>query len=100
MEHKGHSIRIFWNKDMLDMLREYYPNTKNEEVAGMCGVSLRTMIRKARELGLQKDKDFVYRVWDENLKLAHLVNKIQGNNGQIKKGNIPWNKGIKLKEVI
>lgn len=58
------------------------------------------MIRKARELGLQKNKDFVLQVWEENRKLAQLVNKVQGNDGQIKKGHIPWNKELKLKEVI
>lgn len=99
MEHNGCSTRIFWNKDMLDILKRYYPTTKNDEVAEMCGVSPRTMIRKARELGLQKNKDFVLQVWEENRKLAQLVNKVQGNDGQIKKGHIPWNKGLKLKEI-
>lgn len=77
MEHNGRSVKIFWNKDMLDILYEYYPKTKNEEVADMCGVAQRTMIRKARELGLQKDKDFMNSVWGNNLKLAVLSRKIQ-----------------------
>ena len=100
MEHKGCSTRIFWNKDMLDILKTHYPNTKNEEVAEMCGVSPRTMIRKARELGLQKDKDFVQGVWEENRKLMVLTNKVRRNSGMIQKGHIPWNKGLKLKETV
>ena len=39
-------------------------------------------------------------LWEENRKLAQLVNNVQGNDGQIKKGHIPWNKGLKLKDVI
>ena len=97
MEHDGHSTRIFWNRDMVDILKQYFPVKKNEEVAEMIGVSQRTMIRKARELGLQKDKGFMNQVWDENRKMAHLVNKVRRNSGMIKKGHIPWNKGLKLK---
>lgn len=97
VEHNGRSTRIFWSKDMLDMLREYYPNTRNQEVVEMLGVSQRTMIRKARELGLQKEKDFVHGVWDENRKLAILTNKVRRNSGMISKGHVPWNKGLKKK---
>lgn len=82
MEHKGHSIRIFWNKDMLDMLREYYPNTKNEDVAGMCGVSVRTAIRKANELGLTKNKEYLLRVNKKAGKLGGLVKKLRINKKQ------------------
>lgn len=76
MEHNGNSLKIFWNKDMLDILQEYYPKAKNEEVADMCGVSQRTMIKKARELGLSKNKDFIHKVCCDNLKLAVLQRKI------------------------
>lgn len=97
MQHEGYSTRIFWNKDMLDTLKTHFPTTKNSELAEMLGVSQSTMQRKASELGLKKDKEFVSRVWEENRRLAHLVTKIKGNSGQIKKGHTPWNKGLKLK---
>lgn len=82
MEHNGMALKIFWNKDMLDILHKYYPNTKNEEVADRCGVSQRTMIRKARELGLRKNKDFIHEVCCDNLKLAVLSRKIQSYKGK------------------
>ena len=97
MEHQGARKRIFWNENMLSVLKRYFPNTKNEEVAEMCGVSLRTVIRKARELGLQKDKNFVLKVWDDNRLLAVVKNRRNENSGMMKKGHIPWNKGKKLK---
>ena len=59
MEHQGYATRIFWNKDMLDYLRQHYATTLNEELAGCLGVSQRTMIRKARELGLEKKPGFL-----------------------------------------
>jgi hypothetical protein len=49
---------------------------------------------------LEKDPLFLRQVWDENRLLAHVSNKKNGNSGQIKKGYIPWNKGMKLKEII
>lgn len=100
MEHRGASKRIYWTGDMLSLLRRYFPNTKTEEVAEMIGVSHRTVIRKARELGIEKDADFLLRVWDENRLLAHVSNKTNGNSGMIKKGHTPWNKGLKIKEAI
>lgn len=95
LNHQGRCTSIYWSGDMLSIIRNYFPNTKNEEVAGMCGVSQSTLIRKARQLGLRKDKEFVHRVWRENVKLAILKSKIKPNRGAIKKGHIPWNKGLK-----
>lgn len=95
MEHKGTSKKIYWDGDMLSIIRRCFPCMKNEEVAEMCGVSTRTLVRKARELGLRKDMDFMLSVWEENRKLAHLVNKIHKNSGMFEKGVIPWNKKVK-----
>ena len=45
-------------------------------------------------------KDRILRVSNENRLLAQVSNKRNGNSGQIKKGHIPWNKGLKLKEIV
>lgn len=100
MEHHGMSKRIYWTGDMLSILRRYFANTKTEEVAGMLGVSHRTVIRKARELGLEKDESFLRQVWDENRLLAQVKVKREGVANGFPKGHIPWNKGLKLKEAI
>ena len=55
VEHNHYATRIFWNTQMLDYLRRHFSTTLNEDLADYLGVSLRTMIRKARELGLRKD---------------------------------------------
>ena len=86
MEHNGYTTRIFWNAQMLDYLRRHYPTTLNEELAGCLGVSKRTMIRKARELGLQKDPGWLAAVWEERRRLAHVISKRKGYPGGFRKG--------------
>lgn len=100
MEHRGVSKSIYWTGDMLSILQRYFQNTKTEEVAEMIGVSPRTVIRKARELGIDKNSDFLHRVWDENRLLAHITVKREGVKGGFPKGHTPWNKGLKLSKAV
>lgn len=85
-EHRGYSKRIYWSRQMLDDLRTMYPTTFNYELAHILGVSSRTMIRKARELGLEKDREWLTGVYRENVRVACCLNKVHGNKGQFKKG--------------
>ena len=62
--------RIYWNGNMLSELKRYYPTTKNAELADYFGVSLRTINRKAAELGLTKSKQFIADVSKDNGYLA------------------------------
>lgn len=84
--HHGYSVRIHWNKDMLDYLKQHYATTLNDELAGCLGVSRRTMIRKARELGLQKDKTWLASVWEERRNMATVESKRKGYPGGFHKG--------------
>lgn len=81
-----YSTRIFWSKDMLDYLKANYATTLNEELGGCLGVSPRTVIRKARELGLSKDKEWLRKIWDERRMIAHIVSKTKGYPGSFQKG--------------
>ena len=81
-----YATRIFWNKDMLDFLKANFATMLNDELAGCLGVSLRTMIRKARELGLQKDADWLKAVWEERRLMAHVASKRKGYPGTFQKG--------------
>lgn len=86
MEHRGYATRIFWNKQMLDDLRRMFPTTLNEELAGFLCVSQRTMVRKARELGLVKDPRWLRDIWEERRKWAHMASAAQGHPGGFQKG--------------
>jgi hypothetical protein len=78
MEHRGYGTRIHWSESMLDYLRTHYARTINQELCDHLCVSQRTMIRKARELGLQKDRRWLTEVWNERRKLAHMIARAKG----------------------
>jgi len=71
---------------MLDYLRQHFATTLNEELASCIGVSQRTMSRKARELGLKKNPEFLDAVLGEHRKMAHVAHKRKGYPGSFKKG--------------
>lgn len=84
--HDGYSKRIAWSRQMVDDLCSMFPVTKNDELAGILGVSPRTMIRKARDLGLQKDKTWLLKQWEDNRFTACYVARKMGYPGHIRKG--------------
>ena len=86
IEHKGLSRTIYWNKRMLDDLKRLYATTKNEDLADILDVSMRTVIRKARELGLQKDTEWQHGNTMHHLKMMQLENKIHGIKSSFLKG--------------
>ena len=88
MEHKGYATSIHWTPQMIADLRRWFPTTLNEELAGILGVSQRTMIRKARELGLQKNPEWLKQIWNECRMIAHAESKRKGYPGAFKKGNM------------
>lgn len=86
MEHKHYATRIFWSKQMLDDLSRLYPITLNDELAGYLGVSPRTMIRKARELGIYKDPDWLNNIFNQRRKWAQMAARRKGYPGGFRKG--------------
>lgn len=84
--HKDGRTTYYWSSAMLDYLRRRYPTTLNEELAVFLGVSTRTMIRKARELGLEKNPVWLSAIWDERRKIAHIVHRCKGYPGSFQKG--------------
>ena len=60
MDYRTSRIKIFWTGEMLSILRKYYPNSSNDEVSEMIVVCNRTLVKKARELGLCKSKEYLH----------------------------------------
>ena len=56
---KKRSYGIVWTESMLNLLKTYYPTMTNLLLSSLIGVSMRTLTRKASELGLQKAPDFL-----------------------------------------
>lgn len=70
----GHATRFHWSENSIAMLRRFFPITSNKEMAGMLGVSARTVERMACKLGLRKDKEYLSNQNRNNLMLANLAN--------------------------
>ena len=80
-------IRGKWGKMTLTdeervWMEEHFSQTKNEEVACRLGVSLRTAVRLARELGLEKSVEFLRAMQANAVKHAVRANRGQGNAGK------------------
>lgn len=73
----GHPY-IYWSGNMISELKRYYPNTSNEELVELFGCSTRTIVRKARELGLNKSKEHMSYTAKQKSMLAVIAkNKIR-----------------------
>ena len=87
MEIDGRARRIYWSGDMLSLLRREFPTTINEELAGMLGISARSVTRKAAELGLKKNQEWLTKLWSERMFWARIKSKQLGYPGTFKPGN-------------
>ena len=55
---KKRSYGIVWTDGMIELLKTYFPTMTNLSLSRLIGVSVRTLNRKAAELGLEKAPDF------------------------------------------
>lgn len=62
--------KIVWTEIMLTKLEQCFPTRYNRELAKEIGVSIRTLIRKARELGIEKEPGFLDKRRDEITEMA------------------------------
>ena len=95
---------ITWTPQMLKLLKDFFPIMFNKPLAAWIGVSERSLIRKARELGLEKRPGFlddrredIVELAREGLKRAHREGRLkttfkkgERNNpsGEFKKGHV------------
>lgn len=84
---------IVWTDSMLDMLRAEFPTSLNKKLSCKIGVSVRTMIRKARELGLEKVETFMTDNQKEIIDAIKFGQRVSHNTGwhktQFQKGCNP-----------
>jgi len=90
-----------WTPEMIRTLTELFPVSYNKVLASQLGVSWRTLLRKARELNLEKEPDFLENRRAEITTMAvkaHPPHPHKGEKGwsipnseknQYKPGNIP-----------
>ena len=62
---KKHPYKIEWTPEMIKTIKEKFPKEYNRELANELGISMRTLIRKARELGIEKEDGFLMKRKEE-----------------------------------
>lgn len=77
--------KIDWTPEMVDTLKKEFPTSYNAELANALEVSSRSLIRKARELGLDKEPDFLKK---RRLDIGRMAKKARGTNST--KGQKGW----------
>ncbi len=60
VEHNGYSTRIFWNGNMLSIMRRHYHNTLNRELAEMLGVSERLPVDRQGYVEVEENWAYLY----------------------------------------
>jgi hypothetical protein len=94
------ALSIDWQPTMIDTLHEKFSTSFNSDLAKELGVSIRTMLRKARALNLEKETGFLKKrrpIITAMAKAARPKNNQQtieriteaGKPYRFKKGNIP-----------
>ena len=76
VDNTGCRPKTYWSKDMLDILKKYYPVTPTQEVADMIGVHRRMCQRKAKELGFTKDPEYLRHSLSERQKIGRFRQKL------------------------
>ena len=78
---------VVWTPSKIKLLTDFFPIMFNKPLAKWVGVSMRTLIRKAREMGLEKEPGFLERRREDIGELVSEALKRTGfNNGRFKKG--------------
>lgn len=84
VEYRNGYQRKYWSPSMLSFLRRLYPTTKNQELASLFGISLRTLNRKAAELELKKDDEWMKKMSGFNCFLMTVKNRANGHPQLVK----------------
>lgn len=78
VEHKNGRIRLYWGELKIAQFKKDYPFMRNDDLAVKYDCSFRTVIRRAREMGLEKDKVWLRNVYMSCMEKMRFVNKVYG----------------------
>lgn len=57
-----------WTDEKIEILREKYHNTRNDDLISLLGLSMRTIQRKAKEIGVEKDPEYIRKIAMDGLR--------------------------------
>lgn len=75
-------IKVIWTQEMIETLKKKFPIEYNKYLAIEIGVSIRTLIRKARELRIDKEPGFLEIRRNEISRLANAFRSPNPTKGQ------------------
>ena len=78
-----------WTELELNTLTSRYANERTENIANDIGIRLDLVYRKASSMGLKKSKEYLASP------AACRLDGVKGSSNLFRKGNAPWNKGMK-----
>ena len=78
---KKGQIGVVWTPQMLKIITTFFPMMFNKPLAKWLGVSERTLTRKARELGLEKQEGFIKKRQKD---INQLISESHKNNEKLK----------------
>jgi len=76
-------IKIIWTPKMIYMVKKYFPVKYNRVLAAELNVSMRSLIRKARELGIEKESNFLDIRREEITRMAMIAHPPNPHKGHI-----------------
>lgn len=76
VEKNKYSVRLYWGERKIQEFKRVFPYDTNENLAIRFECSARTINRRAKDLGLKKDPEWLKGVWDKNRQFALFVNKL------------------------
>lgn len=76
VEKRGTVTRLYWGEQKKRDFQKAFPYDTNENLAVRFGCCVRTVVRRAREMGLEKNPQWLAAVWDKNRQQAYFVMKL------------------------
>ena len=81
LRRKVNPCVIQWTPQMLKLITTFFPMMSNKPLAKWLGISISTLRRKARELGLHKKEDYIKKKHKE---IGQLLSESHKNNEKLK----------------
>ena len=75
--NNGVKYSYYWSEAMLKDLKRLYPRTRNADLKIIFNMGERSIVRKARELGLEKDPEWMHALQIKAARYSGMLNKIK-----------------------
>lgn len=76
-------MKVILTEEQRQWLTIHYADTSNADCAAYCGCGWRTIVRKARAMGLRKSREFMVAASLRGVETMRSMNKGEGNQGKV-----------------